>query len=265
MRITKFTLIIISFTLLNACVSKKRFLELVEEKDHLALIMEKNRMDLQDQINELQVQNLRLSQDKEIINKEISNLEDQLDDTDQKVKQVEFNLQDKQYQISQIWNEMDMAFSEVEQAVASSNQRIKEMENFLYLDLDELPSFDPGSDEFKNNSAETLQQIVKMLKENPKVNLVIEGHTDSKPVNNKEFTDNWDLSVSRSTQIIRELVKLGANPEQLIAAGRGEYMPKVEENPNDPKTAEANRRTEFILVPNIGKLYKINKNKLIKP
>lgn len=244
--------------MLGACVSKKRFLTLQAEKDHLALSVEKTRIDLQDQINELKRQNVRLVKDKNDITEDITVLEGQLDDTEQKVREVEFNLQDKQYQISQIWNEMDAAFSKVEQAVATSNQRIDKLENFLYLSLEDVPTFESGSDEVQEKDISTLEKIAGMLNENPSVTMVIEGHTDTRPISSEKYRDNWDLSVSRSTQVIRKLVELGVNPAQLIASGRGEYMPdsdkEINVNPADL------RRAEFILVPNIGKLYQIYNN-----
>jgi chemotaxis protein MotB len=48
---------------------------------------------------------------------------------------------------------------------------------------------------------------------------MVEGHTDSVPyVGNNILVDNWDLSVKRSTSIIRVLTnELGVNPAQLIA------------------------------------------------
>lgn len=65
--------------------------------------------------------------------------------------------------------------------------------------------------------------------------------------------DNWDLSVKRSTSIIRELQKLGVNPSQLIAAGRSSYVPLV-----DNETAEnraKNRRTRVVVMPKIDQFY----------
>jgi chemotaxis protein MotB len=65
--------------------------------------------------------------------------------------------------------------------------------------------------------------------------------------------DNWDLSVKRSTAIIRVLQELGVNPAQLIAAGRGEYVPLV-----DNDTAEnraTNRRTRIVVLPKIDQFY----------
>jgi chemotaxis protein MotB len=58
---------------------------------------------------------------------------------------------------------------------------------------------------------------------------MVEGHTDSVPYVGNILVDNWDLSVKRSTSIIRVLTnELGVNPAQLIAAGRSSYIPLVE-------------------------------------
>lgn len=257
---------ILSLTLIfSSCVSKKNFLSLQSEKDELAMNIEKMRMDLQNQITMLQEQNENLNRDKDLLNKDIVSLETQITDTEEKVKEVEFNLKEKQYQISQLWNEMDAAFTGVEEAMTTSNTRIKELENFLYLDLDEIPGFESGSDKVDADDAATLQKIATMLIENPAVTMVIEGHTDSRPTSTGEYRDNWDLSVSRATQIVRKLIDLGVNPKQLIASGRGEFSPKVANDENDPEAQAANRRTEFIIVPNIGKIYKVHKNKKKNP
>jgi len=225
-------------------------------------------MDLQSQITKLSEQNVVLERSKETLNENIVSLGDQLNTTEEKMKTVEFSLKEKQYQISQLWNEMDVAFSGVEEAVATSNTRIKELENFLYLDLDDVPEFGSGSDKLDLDDSETLTKIASMLNSNPAVTMVIEGHTDSRPISNDKYRDNWDLSVSRATQIVRKLEEMGVNPKQLIPSGRGEYLPKTVEDKDNPQTLADNRRTEFIIVPNIGKLYKVYKNqteKVINP
>ena len=97
-----------------------------------------------------------------------------------------------------------------------------------------------------------------MLNNNPNVALIIEGHTDSRSISTDKYEDNWDLSVSRATAVVRKLIKMGVNPEQLIAAGRSEYMPTGDNTSSDGR--RHNRRTEAIIVPNIGKLYRVHKN-----
>ena len=85
----------------------------------------------------------------------------------------------------------------------------------------------------------------------------MEGHTDNVPVkNNDVITDNWDLSVLRSTSIVRVLTSdLGIAPERIIAAGRSEYIPLVANDSPDGKAR--NRRTRIILLPKIDQFYKM--------
>ena len=71
--------------------------------------------------------------------------------------------------------------------------------------------------------------------------------------NKEPLLDNWDLSVKRSTSIIRVLLELGVNPKQLIAAGRAEFVPLVD---NDTAENRAkNRRTRVVVLPKIDQFY----------
>ena len=48
---------------------------------------------------------------------------------------------------------------------------------------------------------------------------------------------------------------MGVKPEQLIAAGRGEYLPLVD---NDtPENRSRNRRTKILILPKIDQFYKM--------
>jgi chemotaxis protein MotB len=82
---------------------------------------------------------------------------------------------------------------------------------------------------------------------------MVEGHTDNVPYQSGVLLDNWDLSVKRSTSIIRVLQGLDVNPGQLIAAGRADYVPLVD---NDTAENRAkNRRTRIVVMPKIDQFY----------
>jgi len=82
---------------------------------------------------------------------------------------------------------------------------------------------------------------------------MVEGHTDSLSYQKGVLLDNWDLSVKRSTSIIRVLQDLEVNPAQLIAAGRSSYVPLVD---NDTAENRAkNRRTRIVVLPKIDQFY----------
>ena len=71
--------------------------------------------------------------------------------------------------------------------------------------------------------------------------------------------DNWDLSVRRSMTVVRTLIREGVAPEQITAAGSGEFSPVVSDDASSTEAREKNRRTEFIIVPNLSELFKVYK------
>lgn len=246
-----------------SCVSKKSFDALQSEKDDLAMKLDKLQSDFdasktaqEAEIMSLKDSNSSLTSQKQALDADLKKTKT---DFESQITEVKSSVDDKQRQLDALRGEINTAFADVEQAVAGSNARINEIENFLYLDLNDEINFRSGSANVDPNDEETLKTLADMLAKNPKVALIIEGHTDSKGVlSGKKYDDNWDLSVSRATAVVRKLIKMGVNPEQLIASGRSQYMPAT-----DNDTAEGrnqNRRTEAILVPNIGKLYRVYKN-----
>ena len=103
-----------------------------------------------------------------------------------------------------------------------------------------------------------------MVNDKPDFECMVEGHTDNIPYNGKgDLVDNWDLSVKRSTSIIRVLSEqLGVNPAQLIAAGRSSFVPLVA---NDtPENRAKNRRTRIYVLPKIDQFYEMVEKEMKK-
>jgi chemotaxis protein MotB len=100
----------------------------------------------------------------------------------------------------------------------------------------------------------------KVITDKPNFEAMIEGHTDSRSYSNGVLVDNWDLSVKRSTSIIRELQGMGVNPAQLIAAGRSSYVPLTD---NETAINRAkNRRTRVVVLPKIDQFYEMIENEV---
>ena len=134
---------------------------------------------------------------------------------------------------------------------------------FLYVDVSTKLLFKSGKNTLTPKANLTLIQIAKLLNANPNVEVMIEGHTDNKLFKSSAKIDNWDLSVKRSTAIVRVLTNdLGVKPSQLIAAGRSEFIPIV-----DNKTAEnraINRRTRIVVLPKIDEFYEMIEKEMKK-
>ncbi|OZI60581.1 OmpA/MotB family protein [Bordetella genomosp. 11] len=73
----------------------------------------------------------------------------------------------------------------------------------------------------------------------------VEGHSDNVPILTRQFASNWDLSSSRATSVLRELVHDGVDPQRLRAVGYADTKP-LESNDTAAGRA-ANRRVELIM------------------
>jgi chemotaxis protein MotB len=125
----------------------------------------------------------------------------------------------------------------------------------VYVSLQESLLFPSGSAVVNPKGKEALGTLAAVLNQNPDINVLIEGHTDSIPMKGK-YSDNWELSVERSTAIVRILTDTyKVEPTRVTASGRSKYEPV-----DDNTTAEGrarNRRTEIILEPKLNELMRL--------
>ncbi|MFD1613805.1 OmpA family protein [Gelatiniphilus marinus] len=123
----------------------------------------------------------------------------------------------------------------------------------VFISIADKLLFKSGSYNVTTRAKEVLAKVAKVINSKPEFEAMIEGHTDSRSYQKGVLLDNWDLSVKRSTSIIRVLQELGVNPGQLIAAGRSSYVPLVD---NDTAENRAkNRRTRVVVLPKIDQFY----------
>jgi chemotaxis protein MotB len=134
----------------------------------------------------------------------------------------------------------------------------------VFISISDKLLFKSGSYVVSDRAKEVLTKVAKVIKDKPSFECMVEGHTDNVPyIGNQYLLDNWDLSVKRSTSIIRVLTKdLGVNPKQLIAAGRGEYIPLVENTSSDNRAT--NRRTRIVVLPKIDEFYEMIEKEMKK-
>jgi chemotaxis protein MotB len=134
----------------------------------------------------------------------------------------------------------------------------------VFIQIADKLLFKSGSYEVTDKAKAVLAKVAKVVNDKPDFECMVEGNTDSDPfTGNKILVDNWDLSVKRSTAIIRVLSgDLGVNPAQLIAAGRSSYVPLV---PNDSAENKAkNRRTRIVVLPKIDQFYEMVEKEMKK-
>lgn len=124
----------------------------------------------------------------------------------------------------------------------------------VMISISDKMLFKTASYNVNRNAYKTLKKLADIIKSEPSMDVMIEGHTDSRGIHNEVIKDNWDLSVKRATSIVRILEnKYKVNASRLIASGRGSSLPLVD-NKTSANRAR-NRRTKIIILPNLNKFF----------
>ena len=116
--------------------------------------------------------------------------------------------------------------------------------------------FKSGKYEVTSQAKTVLGKVAAVLKNQPDIEFMVEGHTDNVAYRNGVLIDNWDLSVKRATSVVRILQKeYGLDPKKMSAAGRGEYNPVFANNTAENKAA--NRRTRIVILPQLDQFFQL--------
>lgn len=134
---------------------------------------------------------------------------------------------------------------------------IKVDKGVVYIDISDKLLFRSGSYDINDRANEVLGKVATVLKNQPDIEFMVEGHTDNVAVKpGSALIDNWDLSVKRATAVVRVLQnKYGLNPTKMAAAGRSEYMPVADNSTADGRAA--NRRTRIVILPQLDQFFKL--------
>jgi outer membrane protein OmpA-like peptidoglycan-associated protein len=102
--------------------------------------------------------------------------------------------------------------------------------------------FATNSAEIRESSRYILDEFIRFLKENPRLRIEIQGHTD----NVGAMESNMALSNDRAFTVREYLEKNGISGGRLTSKGYGPTKP-VASNNNEEGRAQ-NRRTEFVII-----------------
>lgn len=138
---------------------------------------------------------------------------------------------------------------------------IKVDKGVIYIDISDKLLFKSGSYDVTEAAKTVLGKVATVLKAQPDIEFMVEGHTDNKPFKRPgALTDNWDLSVKRATSVVRILQnQYGLDPAHITAAGRGEYVPVAANDTEEGRAA--NRRTRIVILPQLDQFFKLLEKK----
>jgi len=264
---------LLALTILSvSCVSKKKYVELENNYNDTRSELQKTQVEKQ----EIEAKYAAIEDRVASYNAKISSLTETNDARLQKFENVVLSKNDKEKmklalakvdknelaQARTLEDSMNLAISYTLKKNIDNSLIAEGEEDDIQIDIDETVVmitisdkllFNSGSYRVNPKANNLLERLASVINSEPALEVMVEGHTDSQTVKNgASVKDNWDLSVERSTAVIRILQdKYGVTPEKLIAAGRSSFHPLTE---NDTKDGRAtNRRTRIVILPNLDK------------
>lgn len=264
--------IILLAIVVSSCVSKKKYVALEQENGEIRSELQKTRVakeDLEAKFDKIQA---RVDE----YNSKITSLQAESDSKLEVVDNSAFMSNNSKKamretltkvdanQLSQaktLKDSMNLAIAyNLERTISASNMNEDEdiavdiNETVVMISISDNMLFNTGSYQISPKADTVLKKLADVINSEPSLEVMVEGHTDSRTISTANISDNWDLSVLRATSVVRKLQeKFGVSPEKMIAAGRSSYQPLVG---NDTKENMArNRRTRIVILPNIDKFF----------
>lgn len=186
-------------------------------------------------------------------NERLEKLKKELESRSKRVAELENVIATKDAAMTKLKDAISKALTNFEGKGLTVEQR----NGKVYVSMENKLLFQSGSWAVGSQGKLAVKQLGEVLAENPEIAILIEGHTDNVPYKgNEQLSGNWDLSAKRATAIVNILRdNENINPENLTAAGRGEFAPIASNATTDGKSQ--NRRIEVILTPKLDEISKL--------
>jgi chemotaxis protein MotB len=268
----KISLILVSVMFVSSCVSKKDFAALQSEKtktqEQLITVkgnLQKCLIEQDEKVFALTEQIKYLQADKKNALTQVENLTVLTQSSSDNIKTVIAQLSAKDKYINGVREAMTQKDSlnlaikyhltrNLTEGIQDEDIEVNIEKTVVFISISDKLLFKSGSYNVTDGAYTVLEKIAKVINDQPQMEVMIEGHTDTTPIKRNIIQDNWDLSALRATSITRILqYKFGVKPNRLIAAARSQYIPLVA---NDtPENRAKNRRTKIIIMPRLSQFF----------
>ena len=200
-------------------------------------------------LDEIQLKESELSDERS----DLDSLQNELASKIARVNELERVIANKEALLSKLKSSLSKALLSFDGKGLTVEQR----NGKVYVSMENKLLFKSGSWAVGSEGKQAIKQLAMVLEQNKDISVLIEGHTDDDPyIGDSKLSGNWDLSVKRATAIVRLLLQnKGVMPENITAAGKGEYSPVVPNSSADNRSK--NRRIEVILAPKLDEIGKL--------
>lgn len=261
------TVTVVAATMLTSCVSKKKYVALEEDYNNTRSNLQQTQVEKEELERRLSAIEERVADYNARINSltedndqrlEMNELTAMSNANKRKMRETLRNVDPEKLAGAQtLEDSINLAVAHnLENQISSGTSEdidITVDKTVVMINVSDKLLFRSGSHRVSRDAYPLLEKLAEVINSEPAMEVMVEGHTDSQTmVEGSYIQDNWELSVRRSTAIVRLLQdRFNVAPEKLIAAGRSSYMPVAE---NDTRENRAlNRRTRIVILPNLDK------------
>ncbi len=245
-QLVSIAVVAISSALLMACGTGKKLTAANAENARLNSTVTEQAAKLatnDKEITQLKTENIQYGKEAEDCRKTKAAIAQKLDNLNQ-------NLAEKGTSMKKIQEKVQKAIDKFEGEGATVTYK----NGLVHINYTDDFFFKSGSSNIGVRGREALNTVAEVLRENPGVQCIIVGNTDTTHVKGK--ADNWSLSTERANAVVRILADTYyINPARLTSAGRSKFNPVA-----DNATAEGrekNRRIEIIINPDLSRLWEL--------
>jgi len=172
--------------------------------------------------------------------------QDTMDDSREQLKVTMDAEKLAEQQAQQVAEETQKFKEALEKEIEEGLIVVESQYNRIVIRIREKGSFMSGDARLNNDFIPILEKIHNVLLKTDG-RIAVAGHTDDIPINTSRYRSNWELSTSRATSVVHELLAPGDMPaERFVLEGYADTNPL---EPNDSPTSRAkNRRVEIIVL-----------------
>jgi chemotaxis protein MotB len=205
--------------------------------------------------------------------RQLTSLTSSKDEVTQELAKLSEQLRDREKEITTLKRDLDLSKAEASSAIANARTTSQNRELLMktlqeklapaiaakqlqLLQVEGNPTvrltsdglFQSGTVLLTSDGRERIRLIGDALIGLPYTEILVEGHTDSDPVKNMPFVDNWDLAAARASSVTRALsVRNDVQSGKLRAVSRAFFAPVGANDSSEGK--RQNRRVDVIIVP----------------
>ncbi len=221
-------------------------------------------------LSEMTAENRKLLEDLQLTRNELQEkedaltlLEDQLNEKESRLETLNSELEVREAKVNELQEllkKQEDAANALKDKIAAAllgfkdkGLTVEQKNGKVYVSLEAKLLFPSGSTVIDSEGKKALIELAKAIESQTDMEIIVEGHTDTDALRSSSIPrDNWELSVLRSTAVVKIMLENSQiSPMILAASGRSEF------HPVDPEDKARNRRIEIIISPNLNDLFNI--------